>query len=409
MVLLGFLAVSCRQDPIFFTIASETAPRKPRIEGAPTNMVVFEREYPNPDPDGEQETITVPLMYVASGRLHWYAKEEKGAGEPQWDSKEYYIDQPGGKIIYLAVTSEYLYALCLTGHGVDTALKRIGRDSTTWETVTAPTGGYSLIQSIYADPEEAWLFAGVRTRSAARYAIFYLDETDDTFKMLQDEMTATLSGAVCRDGVYYLCTTGDGIYRADETVRAAGNAVKLPDATNTNTATFVGIIKLEDNTIIAVARNGGYLYEVENASFKRMRYTQSNNTDSIATGKYATGALALWEDYLDPGKKLLIAGIQGGLYSTSTSSYTNGYVEFVLTPDGSLNTEETRRDSNRLQSVDDRDRYTASLGKHPINHLFQTPREIDADITFFASTQTAGLWSYRNIEKNGGWQWNAEN
>jgi len=400
VILLGILAVSCRQDPIFFTIASETAPRIPRIEGAPTNMVVFEREYDDRDEP-------VPVMYVASGRLHWYAKG-KDDDTPRWDSNEYTIDQPGGKIIYLAATSKYLYALCLSGHGVNTVLKRIGRDSTEteWATLDSPPGNY-LIQSIYAHPEEPWLFAGVRTRNAARYAIFYLDETDDTFTIVKAEMTATLSGAACRDGAYYLCTKGDGIFKVNDI--AEGNVEELPDTTNTNTRTFMGIVKLGDNSIVAVARNGGYLYSVGDDSFARMNYDGS--TDWIATGRYATGALALWER-IDPEsgettQRMLIAGIQGGLYTTYTSSYTNGYVEFDLHLDGSFNTGSSRHDSGRLQSVHDQDRYTASIGKHPINHLFQVPQKLDAEITFFASTQTAGLWSYRDL-KDGGWQWNAE-
>ena len=166
-------------------------------------------------------------------------------------------------------------------------------------------------------------------------------------------------------------------------------------------------LKDKDSTIIAVERKGGGLYEVlQDGTFSQIR---NNNSDSgFATGKYATGALALWEDSMDSGKKLLVAGIQGGLYSTSTSSYTNGYVEFELYSDGSFNTGSRRHDSNNLQTVDSTDRYTTSLGKHPMNHLFQTPSNIDKEMIFFASTQTAGLWSYRDRPRNGGRQWNAE-
>jgi hypothetical protein len=132
----------------------------------------------------------------------------------------------------------------------------------------------------------------------------------------------------------------------------------------------------------------------------------------MATGRYSTGALALWENYLDPNEKLLIAGIQGGLSSTFTSSYTHGYVEFELRPeDGSLNINALRHDPGKLKSIIvdlDQDRYTATIGKQPINSLFQAPQGVDSDMTFFASTQTAGLWSYRNRVANGGWQWNAE-
>jgi hypothetical protein len=173
------------------------------------------------------------------------------------------------------------------------------------------------------------------------------------------------------------------------------------------------MIKLKDTreTIIAVRRNIGWLYEITKENFLvPMEYT-GNLDGVIATGKYATGALALWED---PARnmKMLIAGIQGGLstgYNSSTS-YSHGYVEFEINSEGSLDTDTSRRDSNNLKSVDDTDRYTASLGKRPINHLFQAPEEIDTNMTFFASTQTSGLWSYR-YRDNEGWrgsQWNAE-
>jgi hypothetical protein len=131
----------------------------------------------------------------------------------------------------------------------------------------------------------------------------------------------------------------------------------------------------------------------------------------IATGKFATGALTLWsskDDDDDTGKKMLIAAVQGSLYNTTTTSYTHGYVEFDLDTEGSFNKDIYRRDAGSLQSVSDNDSYRATIGKHPINHLFQLPVEIDEEKTFFASTQTSGLWSYRD-RPNGGWQWNAEN
>jgi hypothetical protein len=419
IILLGFLAVSCRQDPIFFIIASETAPKKPRIEGAPTNIVVFNRDYP----DREEP---VPIMYVASGRLHWYAKT--GANESRWDSKEYEVEQPGGKIIALAATSEYLYALCLTGHGISSTLRRIGRSGTGWEDIAPPTGNYPLIQSIHADPEKPYLFAGARnSRNSA--ALLYLNNDTVTLEILMAE-TAILSGAVSREeeeeekNIYYLSTRGGGIFRVEDdpatmTINTASvqllvDESNIEENNKRNNRTFMGMIKLENGDIIAIERNGGALYTVQNNSFARIFYTLENNANSMATGKYAIGALARWER-IDPAsgivvEKLLIVGIQGGLYSTAISSYTHGYVEFVLNPDGSLNTTEIRRDPGRLQSLVDgnQDRYTASLGKHPINHLFQATGDIDENRTFFASTQTNGLWSYRDRPDNGGWQWNAE-
>jgi hypothetical protein len=79
-------------------------------------------------------------------------------------------------------------------------------------------------------------------------------------------------------------------------------------------------------------------------------------------------------------------------------NYDDNNKWLVLDPRGSISPDITV-DGNT-------DRYTATIGKHPINHLFQTPNNIDPRMTFFASTQTAGLWSYR--DRTGGWQWNAE-
>jgi len=401
--LLGIFAVSCRQDPIFFIISTETVPIPPRIEGAPTNMVVFKRN-------------GTDVVYVASGRLHWYAKPPT-ADEPRWDLRDYRIPQPGGKIISLAVAGERLYALCLNSDSINATLRYIGPSDTAWRRVEG-VSDYPLIQSIYADPEKPLLFAGARKRGSVAYALLYLNDTDNTLEILRQD-TAMLSGAVHRDDSYYLCTRGSGIFQVDESEMSNHTPPSIKQLNynrvddndkKTSSLSFMGMIKLKDesSTIIAVERNGGGLYEIfQDGAFAKII---NDNGNSIAVGRYATGALAVWEDYLDPGKKLLVAGMQSGLYSTSTSSYTNGYVEFELTPGGALdkNSPTCRHDSNRLQTVDSTDRYTTSLGKHPINHLFQTPREIDSNMIFFASTQTTGLWSYRLRDNNGGWQWNAE-
>ncbi|MDR0495953.1 MAG: hypothetical protein LBG95_10065 [Treponema sp.] len=419
--LLGLFAVSCNQDPIFYTISTEPAPIKPLIEGGPTNMAVFNREYPAPD--HPELTKSVPILYVASGGLHWYAKSEKGTGNSQWDLDEYKIDQPGGKIISIAATPERLYALCMEGHGVNANLRYIESGSTSWKDI-AVSPDYPLIQSIHADPDAERLFAGARkdSREKAMYAILYLDDSD-RFQTLKEE-TEIFSGAVCRDNIYYLSTIGDGISRVSKSDIAQNNinentVKRLTDASDINadersdSRVFVGMIKLGNAAVIAVERNGGTLYEVGEGSFKKIKYSGGDKAGEwIETGKYATGALALWENYMEPQEKLLIAGIQGGLYSTTTSSYTHGFVEFELnSEDGSLKTNAPRHDSGNLKSIIgdlDQDRYTATIGKHPVNYLFQAPAGVDGAMTFFASTQTAGLWSYRDRPDNGGWQWNAE-
>jgi hypothetical protein len=396
--LLGIFAVSCGQDPIFFYISTETVPKQSRIGGTPTNMVVFEREYPIDPDDLDYGFKKVPILYVASDWIHWYATSTSGI--PQWDLWEYPIPQPIGKVIALAVAGERLYALCRIGDHENTLLQYIERRGNEWKSVQ---GSYLSIQSIYADDsEDPQLFAGALINPLAigniAYALLYLDDTDDTLKPLQVG-TAVLTGAVCRNKIYYLCTLGAGIFQVSKDTQ---NETVVTQLVNSN-AMFMSMIKLknESSTIIAVDRYG-ILYEVQEDAFLPMCY---NNTDSVITvGRLSMSAIALWENTNRNMKKLVI-GIQDGLYS---SSYTNGYVEFDLTSDGSFDNSSLRREAYTLQTVDDPYRYMTSLGKHPINHLFQAPKEIDPEMTFFASTQTAGLWSYKNRLYNGGWQWNAE-
>jgi len=392
-------------------------------------MVVFNREYA--DPTDANKTIKVPIMYVASGSLHWYAKDKLGAGDSRWDSAEYYIKQPeerdDSKVIVLAATNNHLYALCIIGMGKDTRLWRIGPDKTEWEMIEIDVenneGRYSLIQSIFADKE--WLFAGVMNNNGSDYGILYLDDTSDPTLRLIAIDTGLLSGAASRNNFHYLSTRGDnknkgGIFIISETELSENKLARQLDETGDpeekNNRLFMGMIKLNDQpeTIIAVERTGGTLFEVQDSGFRQIKYS---NGKAVATGKYSTGALALWQQVLfdddgnpQPGTgKRLVAGIQGGLYSTTTtSSYSHGYVEFELNSNGSLNLSLSDPNiSPNLTVHGFTDRYKATIGKHPINFMYQTPKTIDDKMIFFASTQTAGLWSYRDRPPEG-FQWNAE-
>ena len=432
------LIFSCGQDSIFFTISTETKPVPPRIPGSPTNMVEFERKYEDAKSDINPEG-KVSIMYAASGDLHWYAKTRRGDGAPGWDSPEYRIPQPvgNGKVIGLAATKDHLYALCIIGSGVSTVLRRIGsgEGENEWKDIeNSDKIKYTLIQSIFADKDTGRLFAGSMNNSGSDYGILYLDASDPnapTLRLIVSD-TEILSGAASRDGFHYLSTRGKGVYKAaadvssvvplKELVRKkdeAGN--EYMDEAEGNRL-FMGMIQLEDGAILAIERSGGALFEVRESGFRLLKYIVTENGvpkegESVATGRYATGALALWQEVLyddngdpQPGvKKMLIAGIQGGLYSTTTtSSYTHGYVEFELNDDGSLNVNLSKPNISPSITVHNNNaRYTATIGKHPINHLYQARPEIDANMTFFASTQTAGLWSYR--DRDGGLQWNAEN
>jgi len=404
---LGIAAVfSCGQHPIFYTISTETPPQKALISGSPTNMAVFNRN-------------GTDVLYVASGRLHWYAKNS--GGDAVWNSADYFTEQPGGRIIALAASADYLYALCMKGHGIETTLKRIGSSDEKWESIDSEAGTYPLIQSIHADPGGSRMFAGAQRKDSMVYGILYLDDSGaiPALKLLNDE-TTLLSGAVLRGGIHYLSTRGRGIFQVNEADLAGGNASGVmqqennSDGANTQNRLFMGMIKLDDaqNTIIAVERDGGSLFEVNGGGFERIKHQKRDEEDNwvdgddMKTGSYATGALALWTN---DNRNMLVAGIQGGLYNTVSSSYTHGYVEFEINDDGSLNKNSSRRDPGNLVTIIDneQDRYKATLGKYPLNHLFQTPAGIDSERTFFASTQNVGLWSYRL--RSNKWQWNAEN
>ena len=398
IITLGLLAVSCSQDAIFDKISNETKPLKPRLEGGPSNMVVFQRG-------------SVPIMLVASGKLHWYAKA-------QWDSSEYGIPQPWGKISALAVAGECLYALGWDSQGVTMLLQYIKSDGYTWipfsfGVINANPSLTTAIQSIYADPSQNWLFAGVSrsTGTGRTYDIQYWNHTTPKQGLLK-ERTGELTGVVFKEGYYYLCTNGYGIYRVSETdlendTINETTVIQLDDISAIPNRMFTSMIKLDDKneTIIAVERGKreedaakGKLYKVNETGFEPMQYSIGGE---VSIGYYSTGALALWENN---GLKLLIAGIQDELYYTS---HTYGYVEFRLEDNDSYDISARYLPGNLLSIIDaNHGQYTGSLGKYSVNHLFQAPKEIDPNMTFFASTQTQGLWSYR--VRNGIWQWNAE-
>jgi len=420
------LVFSCSQDPIFYTISTEPKPEKPRIQGGPTNMVEFRRG-------------TVPVMYVASGRLHWYAKAGKGTGNAGWNADEYSIpnkpeNRDDCKVIGLAATSDHLYALCIIGTGKETVLWRIGPDDEKWQNVESGTGGrYTLVQSVFADKDR--LFAGAMNSDGRDFGILYLDDASDPLKPVlklleikdntgQSVNTKMLSGAASLSGVHYLSTRGNGVYRVAEAAlsSAAGpsesDVIRLKDFNepaneSKQNRLFMSMIQLNDNgPIIVIERDGGTFFEVRGSEFKPLMY--SSTKTAVVSGKYATGALAIWQNANDEKEKILVAGIQGGLYSTTTtSSYSHGYIEIELDKDFSFDTGGWLVLNNKRPSISpdvtvdhNFDRYTATIGKHPINYMYQTSKDIDEKRTFFASTQTAGLWSFRKRE--GGLQWNAE-
>ena len=471
-------ATSCGRDAIFSIIYHEVPPVPPMIRGGPTRMVVFNWHTPleattestlenecglpaeecacqdneSGSSGGGSDNVAAtyrPIMFVASGSLFWYTPKHRN-NDGSWDNTTATwalpigIEQPPGRrILDIAATQTFLYAL--TGTGIDNTLYRINpylvANGTGWEDVWRGN-----IQSIAADPKGDKLFAGVRVAGGAHEIRFVAGDATTLSALAgtsgrplpsvdgdrTTDDTGLLTGAVFLSGIYYLSTgltTIGTIFRV-EGVTATPHVVGRPGsgtAPGTESPNGIGnfksIIRLPDDSIIAVHRDrngGGFLYQSRGDYFARIpRPTPSPQDDAgegstengdtpppqvyVSTGRVATSALAIWEGDGAQGKALAV-GVQGSL---TAATFNNGYVEFPLTDNGSIDASEDRRDATRLVSVQGQnDQYITSLGRLAINHLFQAPYEIDANRTFFASTQTAGLWSFQY--RDGRYQWNAQ-
>lgn len=362
-----FLALGSCNDPVFYTISQEVEPIEPRINGAPTNFVVFQN-----------------TMYTASGStIHSYTKENGWKTGPN----------PGGKILQLASTENYLYALCNEGLGVNTILKQY--DNSTWKILNMESSSPGRLQYIYAAKDR--LFAGASYYNV--FSIMYVDENAPANAALKDLLLegkeralGEISGAAFDGTNYYLCTTGTGIFRTADP--ASGAALLGGSGIH-----FTGIIDIDGSTIVSISRNGE-IYTVGDSI---------NRFESISMGnRMSTGALAVWVDKDDSSRRLLLAGRQDRLDYSIDSGYTYGYLELQLDGNaimsGSVYTEPGLNFPSSIINGDN-ERYTSTIGKYPVNHILQAPVEVDSEMTLFAATQKNGIFSYRDRNP---WQWNAE-
>jgi len=354
-----FAFVSCN-DPIFFIVHEEIPILKPFIDGSPTNFVTL----------GDN-------IYVASGKKIFIFRKNANKWA-KWNELD-------GRIGGLAATNNSLYAFYLNSK--DSGGGRI-RNCTSGSNLSL-----SNVQSIHA--AEDVLFAC--TRNDNNYTISYINDTSPgSFKSIADS-NSELHGAAF-DGTYYYLCVNEGIYYVDKSqIDTASDLPVLGDNFN-----FTGIIKLGKDYVAAIT-NDGKLYEIQNAAIIR-------EAAKFSDSRHSTGALALWyRDINDTMPSLLLAGRKEMYYSTS-SNYTNGYVEITLdTIKGEISGSSFRdpgKDSP--SSIDNYDRYVSSLGKKPVNHIIQAPAAINEKMTLFASTQQNGVWSYKNRGDGKGEQWNAE-
>jgi hypothetical protein len=290
-------------------------------------------------------------IYVANGKLWKYS-------EKSWS-------QAGGpsNVYDIAVVKTTLYLLSVGDSGC-TVYKR---DSTGGITAISNNSGYGMIQGIYGNDSD--LYAGGSNGSDG-YALLWLkpDGALDTKYTIGSPLTGVA-------GDYY-ATARNGIFKI------TGNA----PVSFTSDYTIAGIIKI-DTKIIAVS-SGGTIFNITDTSA------------ALHEPDYNfTGALAEYTPKDSGGRKLLLIGVKGSVYSL-------GYLETWIPDDGtgafSLRSPGgTTADSTIPISV--QDKYSATLEKCAVNSLIKVDDEDTGGWpVIFASTQKDGLWSYRNGE------WNAE-
>jgi len=353
------LSLGSCNDPIFYKVHEESPVLKPLIDGSPTNFAILNDE-----------------MYAASGKkIFVYSKNNNRW--TKWKELDNFV-------IHLAATGNSLYALYISNNN--------GRIKNCISGVDINLSGN--VQSIYTSGKV--LFVNVRNDNI--YTTYYLEENNPSNLK---EITGTnsnfvLNGVASDANYYYLCTYS-GIF----CVSSSSSSLSAQSDVLGSNSGFTGIINLNNNCAAAICNNGD-LYEITNAA----TITKAASFDD---SRYSTGALALWyKDKNDATPSLLLVGRKEYYYS-STTGYSNGYVEIELdTSTGRIKTGAgfSEPGKNALSSIDNNDRYTSSLGKKPVNHIIQTPASIDPNMTLFASTQQDGVWSYRS--RDGVMQWNAE-
>ena len=360
-VILVFAA--CK-DPVYFNISEEEKMLDPLIEGSPTNFVEF-KDY----------------MYVASGmELYRYEGTNPTTGRGNWKES-----RPGGKIFTLAVTNNNFYALCLDSSSGKKTIKVFNESNGSW----IDFNGYDddhKIQEIAAAGDQLFVQAG-------DYGSYYILSSNN-HKIIETAGYNMLNGAAYNSGYYFLSAKDQFIESGGNIYRIAEGNLSSGKAENAGSGPFVGIVNIGfgSNPVKAINRDGR-IFNVTSESI--------SSTGTSMGNRLATGALAVWKK---DGNLLLLAGRQDVLGTTVTSGYSYGYMEVGLTGNGDITGSLVEPGINSISSViqGDNGRYRSTIGRYPVNHIFQA-----SDGTLFASTQTNGIYSYRD-RKNIGLCWNAE-
>jgi len=357
---LFILMFGACNDPVFYMISEEIEVLKPYIAGSPSNIVLL---------DGD--------MFVAAGH-NLYRYSDDGGGYKWSISRRY-----DHRIIQIAgPVNGSLYALFLNDGNNNRFIQQINTGS------NMPLGDNkieitSVIQSMYA--ANGCLF--ISALDDDEYETYY--STDGENITLIENTSSNhgrLNGIAHNTTGYFLSMeserVGDknigGIFH---TADPASPAALIPGSDNG----IVGILALEDASVVAVNRNG-VLYNVTSASI-----TASGISFPADPQRHSNGALAIVKEN---GENKLLAGRQDSLQTSLRTGYSYGYLELTLDGDS------LPVSGNFIEP--DISNFPSSIGRNPVNSIVQGPCG-----TVFASTQNNGLWSLRP-RRAGVISWNSE-
>jgi len=377
------MVISC-DDPIFYTVSIQNPPLDPLIKGSPTKFVMF----------GDN-------MYVASGYNIWYFNGTI------WDSISF-----SSRVLDIAATGSYLYAafadsennkLWISSDGINGTEKPVDIN----------------IQAIFAAGN--YLYISARSTDSSTYShsysVHYLQGENDPVSIsvidADDAQRVTINNLAVSGTTVYFCSHGSGSSSTDMKGKgifssAAGSSTATL-ITGSSSISFTGIITLNSGEVVAIARDDGQLY--------RVTATEVTILDNVKLGRPSNnmGTLALWTDENNAGNNLLLAGTQD-ITNTTSTSHTHGYMELILGSAGEIAAagEFDWPGIRNNSTMENRESFITSLGKHGVNHLFQYVYPASSSNSgmkvLFASTQQNGVWSYRDRGSNNenNWQWNAE-
>ena len=362
-LLVCALAISCDQEPLFWEIAHEYPPIKPRIKGAPTKIVKANSK-----------------LYISNGARVWeYENPTIG-----WKT---FTPAPENRTIDLAAVNNDLYALDDKGN-----IRKYDLGGT-WNLLAL--GDVGKIEKIFGVGN--YLFASTRIGSPGTktgYNILVIDSSDAIIGNKPD--TALLMGVVEVSGIFYLGTLGDGLY-------------------SWNGSTLTGPIPDFPDTILGLAEASSILYISTSRSILSWNGAGGPTQITGTANNIYTGAIAIWKDP-SPGVSefLLLVGIKN---SNTTNNY--GYREIVLdssgvpvSVSGSVLRIPGNNDTTHPTSVERSSEYISAIGKLVINFLWVVDSSLvdsgdnETRPLIFASTAKDGLWSYK--VRDGEPQWNGE-